>query len=156
TPLGRDHVIEYIDKSQLNIPADAVAYVADFLLATTNGVPSSLANAVNTVAKRWGTPGGVTDDPTGSLRQILAQLAGTQTQDADLLLMQLDPQPAQLLELCAIPHLFDHDVVRVLDPRAPVDVVDSFMDEVQSLPSIRQIGDCFAIHDIVRGQLFGR
>jgi hypothetical protein len=53
TPLGRDHVIEYIDKSQLNIPADAVAYVADFLLATTNGVPSSLANAVNTVAKRW-------------------------------------------------------------------------------------------------------
>jgi len=103
-----------------------------------------------------GTPGGVTDDPTGSLRQILAELAGTETQDADLVLMQLDPQPAQLLELCAIPHLFDHDVVRVLDPRAPVDVVDSFMDEVQSLPSIRQIGDCFAIHDIVRGQLFER
>lgn len=53
TPLGRDHVIEYIDKSQLNIPSDALAYVADVLLATTNGVPSSLANAVNTIAKRW-------------------------------------------------------------------------------------------------------
>jgi hypothetical protein len=53
TPLGRDHVIEYIDKSQLNIPHDAIAYVADFLLATTNGVPSSLANAVNIVAKQW-------------------------------------------------------------------------------------------------------
>jgi hypothetical protein len=53
TPLGRDHVVEYIDKSELNIPHEAVAYVVDFLLATTNGVPSSLANAVNTVAKQW-------------------------------------------------------------------------------------------------------
>jgi hypothetical protein len=53
TPLGRDHVIEYIGKSELNIPHEAVAYVVDFLLATTNGVPSSLANAVNMVAKQW-------------------------------------------------------------------------------------------------------
>jgi len=103
-----------------------------------------------------GTPGSITDDPTGSLRQILAELAGTETQDADLVLMQLDPQPARLLELCAIPHLFDRDVVRALDPHGPADLIDSFMDEVQLLPSIRQIGDCFAIHDIVRGQLFGR
>jgi GTPase SAR1 family protein len=53
TPLGRDHVIEYIDKSHLNIPHEAIAYVADALLATTNGVPSSLANAVSMVAKQW-------------------------------------------------------------------------------------------------------
>jgi len=53
TPLGRDHVIEYIDKSQLNIPNEAIPYVADALLLHTHGVPSSLANAVNTVAKQW-------------------------------------------------------------------------------------------------------
>lgn len=53
TPLGRDHVIEYIGKSQLNIPHEAVSYVADTLLALTNGVPSSLANAVNMIAKQW-------------------------------------------------------------------------------------------------------
>lgn len=52
-PLGRDHVIEYIDKSQLNIPHEAVSYVADTLLALTNGVPSNLANAVKMVAKQW-------------------------------------------------------------------------------------------------------
>lgn len=53
SPLGRDHVIEYINKSELNIPSEAVSYVVDFLLATTNGVPSSLANTVNMVAKQW-------------------------------------------------------------------------------------------------------
>jgi AAA ATPase domain len=53
SPLGRDHVIEYIDKSELNIPREAVTYVVDTLLATTKGVPSSLAYAVNTVAKQW-------------------------------------------------------------------------------------------------------
>jgi AAA ATPase domain len=53
TPLGRDHVIEYIGKSQLNIPSETVAYVADSLLATTNGLPSSLANAVTVLAKQW-------------------------------------------------------------------------------------------------------
>jgi len=55
SPFSRDHVIEYIDKSQLNIPQDAIAYVADTLLASTNGVPSSVANLVNIVAKRWQT-----------------------------------------------------------------------------------------------------
>ncbi len=98
----------------------------------------------------------MTSDATASLQQILAALAGAETQDADLVLMQLDPQPARLLDLCAIPHLFDLELVQVLDPQASPELIETFMDEIQSLPSVRQLGDCFALHDTVRGQLFER
>jgi tetratricopeptide (TPR) repeat protein len=98
----------------------------------------------------------MTGDTATSLQQILAGLAAVETQDADLVLMQLDPEPARLLDLCAIPHLFDCKLVRVLDPQALPGQIETFMDEVQSLPSIRQLGDCFALHDNVRGQLFER
>jgi tetratricopeptide (TPR) repeat protein len=98
----------------------------------------------------------MTSDATASLQQILAGLAGAETQDADLVLMQLDSQPARLLDLCAIPHLFDLELVRVLDPQASPELIETFMDEIQSLPSVRQLGDCFALHDTVRGQLFER
>jgi len=93
---------------------------------------------------------------TASLQKILAGLAAGETQDADLVLMQLDPEPARLLELCAIPHLFDLELVGVLDPQASPQLIETFMDEVQSLSSIRQLGDSFALHDTVRGQLFER
>lgn len=97
----------------------------------------------------------MTDDH-GSLQQILAGMAGAEMRDADLVLMQLDPEPARLLELCAIPHLFDRELISAVDPLARPELIDTFLDEVLSLPSIRQIGDCFALHDIVRSQLFER
>jgi tetratricopeptide (TPR) repeat protein len=98
----------------------------------------------------------MTSDATASLQRILVGLAGAETQDADLVLMQLDPQPARLLDLCAIPHLFDSELVRVLDPQASLELIEIFMGEVQSLPSVRQLGDSFALHDTVRSQLFER
>jgi hypothetical protein len=52
-PLGREHVIEYVTKSQLKMSQAEIRIVAETLLAATNGVPSSLANAVNTLAKQW-------------------------------------------------------------------------------------------------------
>jgi tetratricopeptide (TPR) repeat protein len=102
------------------------------------------------------TPRSINGDAAVSLRQILAGLAGAETHDADLVLMQLDPEPARLLDLCAIPHLFDLELVRVLDPPASGELIETFIDEVQSLPSVRQLGDSFALHDTVRGQLFER
>jgi tetratricopeptide (TPR) repeat protein len=98
----------------------------------------------------------MTEEVPESLRELLAGLAKADTTDADLVLMQLDPEPARLLELCAIPHLFDPALVRVLDPATSPELIDQFIEEVQALPSIRQVGDCFALHDIVRGQLFER
>jgi tetratricopeptide (TPR) repeat protein len=102
------------------------------------------------------TPRGMSGDAAANLQQILAGLAAAETQDADLVLMQLDPEPARLLDLCAIPHLFGLELVRVLDPQASPELIEAFMGEVQSLPSVRQLGDCFALHDTVRAQLFER
>ena len=98
----------------------------------------------------------MTDDGAASLQEILAGLAGAQAQDADLVLMQLDPEPARLLELCAIPHLFDRQLIHILDPQASPELIVIFMEEIESLPSIRQLGDCYALHDIARSQLFER
>lgn len=103
---------------------------------------------------------GVTPPDPGTtaeaLRQILADLARPGREDADLLLMQLQPKSAGLLERCAIPHLFDEEILRVLAPTLPAEAIDAFLEEIGTLPAIRQVGDCLALHDIVRGQIFAR
>lgn len=99
--------------------------------------------------------GRVSDD-VAALQRILAELAGSSAKDADLLLMQLAPQTARLLELCAIPHVFDESLVHVLDPAAPPELVAELITELPSLPAIRQTADYFALHDLVREQMFER
>lgn len=87
---------------------------------------------------------------------MLADLDGSAAKDADLLLMQLEPEEAQLLELCAIPHTFDQTLLHVLEPSAPSDLITAFLAELPTLPAVTQLSDCFTLHDVVREQMFQR
>ena len=95
-------------------------------------------------------------DDAAALRQMLAGLAESESKEADLLLLQLEPEVAQLLELCAIPHAFDRVLVKVVDPSAARPLVDAFMAEVSSLSAVTELKDSFVLHDVVREQMFRR
>lgn len=91
-----------------------------------------------------------------ALRQMLAGLAGSETKEADLLFLQLEPDVARLLELCAIPHTFDPVLVGVLDPSATAELIDAFIVEISLLPTVTALKDCFLLHDVIREQMFLR
>jgi hypothetical protein len=95
-------------------------------------------------------------DEGDALRQMLANLGGSDAQDADLVLMQLERDAAHLLELCAIPHAFNEILLAVLAPEASQDLRTGFLAELQLLPAIIDNDGDFALHDIVREQMFRR
>lgn len=95
-------------------------------------------------------------DEAAMLRRLLAEPASSDAPEADMLLSSLPPDTARLLELCAIPHTFDAETVRVLDPSVSEDEAKAFVAEVATLPSVTPLKHCLALHDVLRGQLFRR
>ncbi len=70
------------------------------------------------------------------------------------LLEQLEPQSARYLRLCAIPHQFDPDILRVLAPELNPGQVETYCEEFSSLPVITFNQDGMAFHDKARHYLF--
>jgi tetratricopeptide (TPR) repeat protein len=74
--------------------------------------------------------------------------------ESGLLLLRLSDEIAHRMRLCAIPHSFDAEILRVLEPGLTPAAAEAFMTECRDQPEIVQIADCLALHDVVREQLF--
>jgi tetratricopeptide (TPR) repeat protein len=94
--------------------------------------------------------------PLSQLQQLMGDLSSSQSQESDLLLMQLDSEDAHRLRLCAIPHTFDRDVLRALDPGLSAQKADQTLEEFQTLPAVTPLGECLILHDVTRQQLFAQ
>ena len=94
--------------------------------------------------------------PLSQLQELIGDLSNSQSQESDLLLMQLDAVGAHRLRLCAIPHTFDVEVLCALDPLLTAEDAERTLEEFQQLPAVMQLADCFALHDVVRHQLFAQ
>jgi hypothetical protein len=94
-------------------------------------------------------------DEGDALRQMLANLGGSDAQDADLVLMQLERDAAHLLELCAIPHAFNEILLAVLAPEASQDLRTGFLAELQLLPAIIDNDGDFACTTLCVSRCFG-
>jgi tetratricopeptide (TPR) repeat protein len=94
--------------------------------------------------------------PLSQLQDLIGQLSSSQSQESDLLLMQLDEVDAHRLRLCAIPHTFDLDVLCALDPRLSPQEAERTLDEFQKLPAVTPLVDCLTLHDVTRQQLFAQ
>ena len=94
--------------------------------------------------------------PLSQLQQLIGDLSSSQSQESDLLLLQLDEADAYRLRLCAIPHTFDADVLRALDPALSEEEIARSLEEFQRLPAVMELADCFTLHDVVRQQLFAQ
>jgi tetratricopeptide (TPR) repeat protein len=94
--------------------------------------------------------------PLSQLQELIGDLSSSESQESDLLLMQLDDENAHRLRLCAIPHAFDVDVLRILDPALSTQQAERSLEEFQKLPAVTPFGDCLMLHDVVRQQLFAQ
>ena len=95
-------------------------------------------------------------DPLSQFQELIGSLSSSQSQESELLLMQLDEAGAHRLRLCAIPHTFDDKVLRTLDPDLNAEDAEQTIQEFQKLPAVMALGDCFMLHDVVRQQLFAQ
>lgn len=75
---------------------------------------------------------------------------------AELVLEAMDPEGAELLRLCAIPHHCDADVVHVLAPNLDRATIQRRCDEFTQLSFVSVDGDGFALTNAVRRHLFSR
>jgi tetratricopeptide (TPR) repeat protein len=74
--------------------------------------------------------------------------------ESAILLLRLSNESAHRMRLCAIPHSFDTEILRVLEPGLAPALAEAFMNECRDQPEIMQLADCLALHDVVRDQLF--
>jgi tetratricopeptide (TPR) repeat protein len=72
----------------------------------------------------------------------------------ELLLQSMEPESARLLRLCAIPHQFNVNILRVLDPALDADAAQSLYDEFSHLHVVSITPDWMALHDDARRHLF--
>src|ERR1700734_3637947 len=93
-------------------------------------------------------------DSVSDLQALIGGLSGAS--EADLLLMHMDPTLEHRIRLCAVPHTFDAEVLRVLDSSLSDEEAAAILTEFQLLPGVVQSTDGLALHDVVRAQLFRR
>jgi tetratricopeptide (TPR) repeat protein len=93
-------------------------------------------------------------DIVADFQKLVEGLSSSSSTESDLLLLQLDTVTAHRIRLCAIPHTFDADVLRVLDGNLDATAAKASMDEYQRLGAVVQVPHALALHDIVRQQLF--
>ncbi len=77
-----------------------------------------------------------------------------QDQSLELLLLQMEPQRARLLRLCAIPHHFDVPIMQALASDMSLSEIEASNNEFASLPFIYENNGTYSIHDATRTQLF--
>ena len=86
---------------------------------------------------------------------LLAQTDVTAGGSIDLLLAQLEPAAADLLRKCAIPHQFNDDTLRVLEPSLTPGGASERFEQFSRLSAVIATPDGLALHDRVRQHLFG-
>jgi tetratricopeptide (TPR) repeat protein len=91
---------------------------------------------------------------TSRFQTVVNALAYSESQEADLLLLQIEPDEEHLMRMCAIPHTFDAGVLRVLNPELSSEEAEQAIEKFNELPAVLQHHDCLQLHDIVRHQLF--
>jgi tetratricopeptide (TPR) repeat protein len=95
-------------------------------------------------------------DIAARFRELVSGLSASESKEADLVLLQLAPELAQRIRLCAIPHLFNDAILRVLDPALDAAAVAATLAEFEKLPAVITLPGGFALHDVVRQQLFAQ
>jgi tetratricopeptide (TPR) repeat protein len=74
----------------------------------------------------------------------------------ELLLQSMEPESARYLRLCAIPHQFNVNVLRALDPALDEDAAQALYEEFSRLHVVAISPDRMALHDDARRYLFNR
>lgn len=89
-------------------------------------------------------------------KRLLAALPEGIGGGVELLLQELLPAGAAMLRLAAVPHQFDLDLLRVLDPALPPEEHQRVYDELADLSIVVDVDDGLAIHDNARAYLLGQ
>jgi tetratricopeptide (TPR) repeat protein len=84
------------------------------------------------------------------LESLSQDIGGT----VELLLRTLDPNLARLIRLAAIPHRFDPEVIRVLEPTLPAEAAKQYFETISSLSVAIPAESGTAWHDEPRRYLF--
>jgi len=87
------------------------------------------------------------------LRQLTAAGPG---HGIELLLQSMEPESARLLRLCAIPHQFNVNVLRVLEPALDAEAAQAMYEEFSHLHVISIAAGFMALHDDARRYLFNK
>jgi tetratricopeptide (TPR) repeat protein len=93
-------------------------------------------------------------DIVGDFKKMIEGISSSSSQESDILLRQVDSITAHRIRLCAIPHTFNADVLRVLDASLDASAANEAMRQYQNLAAVVQLPNALALHDIVRQQLF--
>jgi tetratricopeptide (TPR) repeat protein len=97
------------------------------------------------------------DEVLREFQQLLEQLPkGDLASSLELLLYQLEPDSAEQLKLCAIPHQFNLDILPILVPELGTDQAQARCDEFAELAIITIDHDNLIIHDEARRYLFNQ
>jgi len=93
-------------------------------------------------------------DAVDSFKAFLATSTNAGGSAIDLLLAALDPGTVRLLQLAAIPHEFNAEVLTVLDPSLDLPNAEQAATELAELSIVSQAGDSLTIHETARRRLF--
>ena len=95
------------------------------------------------------------DDLLRQFESLLTQTGSGMAGSVELLLMQMEPEQARRLRLCAIPHQFDAATLRVLDPELSESGARETFQEFAGLSVVLKRGEAeLALHDEARSYLF--
>jgi len=88
-------------------------------------------------------------------QNLLKQLSGDGLAGSiKVLLEQMESESAELLTLCAIPHQFDSDILRALQPTLDTSKAESMFAKFSELSVTVSFNDEIALHDEARAYLF--
>jgi len=93
-------------------------------------------------------------DLVANFQKLVSGLTSSESQESDLLLLQLDEITGKRVRLCAIPHSFDAQILQVLDQTLDQANADAVMADLGHLAAVVQLPGCLALHDVVRRQFF--
>jgi tetratricopeptide (TPR) repeat protein len=90
------------------------------------------------------------------LQHILKQPPTGSVDLLDRTMEEMDPDESHLLRLCAIPHYFDQEILRVLKSDLTEDKLLQTHQAFSTLPFVKQFLDVLEIDRVVRQELFNR
>lgn len=96
----------------------------------------------------------MTDEVARFERLVREAALATPGASVQLLMAGLEPATGHLLKLCAIPHYYSPEILRVLEPGLSRDEADAIYPELVDLPVTMPLEDQVALHDQTRQFLF--
>ncbi|WP_429886356.1 tetratricopeptide repeat protein [Geoalkalibacter halelectricus] len=94
-------------------------------------------------------------DPVAEFKRLVDSLPeGGRGGGVELLLARMEPRKANQLRLCAIPHHFDADLLRLLAPELDADLARERCEEFMRLAIVIASGEDLILHEEARTYLF--